>query len=167
MVRELRRLPRALPRWFQSDYTVEGRTWRRRLRPVRRDRDDPDETCAWNSRPLFDLRMDRAGKLDRVRCAVTARIFSVEGDWMTARCLCRDSRPRRSGGAKLRGQGLQRRYGSSAALLRFSFVGLILFVAASAFGQTPAFDLVITNGHIVDGTGSPWYSGDIGIRDGK
>jgi N-acyl-D-amino-acid deacylase len=30
-----------------------------------------------------------------------------------------------------------------------------------------AFDVVITNGHIVDGTGSPWYSGDIGIRDGK
>lgn len=32
---------------------------------------------------------------------------------------------------------------------------------------SPAFDLVITNGHIIDGTGSPWYSGDIGIRDGK
>jgi N-acyl-D-amino-acid deacylase len=25
----------------------------------------------------------------------------------------------------------------------------------------------ITNGHILDGTGSPWYSGDIGIRDGR
>src|SRR5581483_562742 len=23
------------------------------------------------------------------------------------------------------------------------------------------------NGHIIDGTGSPWYSGDIGIRDGR
>ncbi len=33
--------------------------------------------------------------------------------------------------------------------------------------QTPAFDLVITNGHIIDGTGSPWYSGDLGIRDGR
>ena len=31
----------------------------------------------------------------------------------------------------------------------------------------PAFDIVITHGHIVDGTGSPWYSGDLGIRDGK
>jgi dihydroorotase/N-acyl-D-amino-acid deacylase len=31
----------------------------------------------------------------------------------------------------------------------------------------PAFDLVITNGHIIDGTGSPWYSADLGIRDGK
>jgi N-acyl-D-amino-acid deacylase len=31
----------------------------------------------------------------------------------------------------------------------------------------PHFDVVITNGHIIDGTGSPWYSGDIGIRDAK
>src|SRR3989454_6461229 len=33
--------------------------------------------------------------------------------------------------------------------------------------DTAPFDLVITNGHIIDGTGSPWYSGDIGIRAGK
>src|SRR5882762_11837418 len=32
-------------------------------------------------------------------------------------------------------------------------------------GQT--YDIVITNGRIIDGTGSPWYSGDLGIRDGK
>jgi len=32
--------------------------------------------------------------------------------------------------------------------------------------STP-FDLVIANGHIIDGTGSPWYSGDVGIRDGR
>src|SRR3981081_621112 len=36
-----------------------------------------------------------------------------------------------------------------------------------AQSAVPAFDLVITNGHIIDGTGSPWYSGDVGIRDGK
>ena len=29
------------------------------------------------------------------------------------------------------------------------------------------FDVVITNGHIIDGTGSPWYSGDVGIREGR
>jgi N-acyl-D-amino-acid deacylase len=29
------------------------------------------------------------------------------------------------------------------------------------------YDVVIRNGHIVDGTGSPWYSGDIAIRDGR
>ena len=41
------------------------------------------------------------------------------------------------------------------------------FLPATAYAQAPApFDIVITNGHIIDGTGSPWYSGDIGIRDG-
>src|SRR5947208_7271784 len=57
--------------------------------------------------------------------------------------------------------------------------GLIFFVAvisliflltcSLSFAEKPApsFDLVITNGHIIDGTGSPWYSGDVGIRDGK
>jgi dihydroorotase/N-acyl-D-amino-acid deacylase len=30
-----------------------------------------------------------------------------------------------------------------------------------------AFDLVIAHGHVIDGTGSPWYSADIGIRDGR
>jgi N-acyl-D-amino-acid deacylase len=37
--------------------------------------------------------------------------------------------------------------------------------AARAAGGS-RFDIVITNGHIIDGTGSPWYSGDIGIRAG-
>jgi dihydroorotase/N-acyl-D-amino-acid deacylase len=36
-----------------------------------------------------------------------------------------------------------------------------------AQSTAPSFDLVITNGHIIDGTGSPWYSGDLGIREGK
>jgi N-acyl-D-amino-acid deacylase len=29
------------------------------------------------------------------------------------------------------------------------------------------FDIVIRNAHIIDGTGSPWYSGEVGIRDGR
>ncbi|MEJ2186073.1 MAG: D-aminoacylase [Gemmatimonadota bacterium] len=29
------------------------------------------------------------------------------------------------------------------------------------------FDVVIRNGHIIDGTGSPWYAGDVGVRDGR
>jgi dihydroorotase/N-acyl-D-amino-acid deacylase len=37
----------------------------------------------------------------------------------------------------------------------------------SQVGAQPHFDLVITNGHIIDGTGSPWYSGDLGIRGGR
>ena len=43
----------------------------------------------------------------------------------------------------------------------------LMFIAASLSAQTPGFDLVITHGHIIDGTGSPWYSGDVGIRAGK
>jgi dihydroorotase/N-acyl-D-amino-acid deacylase len=43
----------------------------------------------------------------------------------------------------------------------------LLCVVAIASAQQPPSDLIITNGHIIDGTGSPWYSGDIGIRDGK
>jgi N-acyl-D-amino-acid deacylase len=45
---------------------------------------------------------------------------------------------------------------------------LIITVAGTASGQPsgPPFDIVIIHGHIIDGTGSPWYSGDIGIRDG-
>jgi N-acyl-D-amino-acid deacylase len=46
---------------------------------------------------------------------------------------------------------------------------LFLFCSPHFFAQVPnaAFDLVITKGHIIDGSGSPWYSGDIGIRGGK
>jgi dihydroorotase/N-acyl-D-amino-acid deacylase len=45
---------------------------------------------------------------------------------------------------------------------------LVLFLIASTLGfAADSFDVVITNGHIVDGTGSPWYSGDIGIRNGR
>ena len=42
-----------------------------------------------------------------------------------------------------------------------------LLLTSLALAQTPSFDLVIIHGHIIDGTGSPWYSGDLGIRDGK
>jgi len=48
---------------------------------------------------------------------------------------------------------------------------LALFLSCPILSAEPglrqSFDLVITNGHIVDGTGSPWYSGDVGIRDGR
>ena len=39
---------------------------------------------------------------------------------------------------------------------------ILLFAAAA----TP-YDVVIRNGHVIDGTGSPWYAADIGIRGGK
>ena len=55
-----------------------------------------------------------------------------------------------------------------AARVQFALVGFfLLFAAVPLLSQTPAFDVVITHGHIIDGMGSPWYSGDVGIRDGK
>jgi N-acyl-D-amino-acid deacylase len=46
-------------------------------------------------------------------------------------------------------------------------VFMLLAVASWAAPAQKPFDIVITNGHIIDGTGSPWYGGDIGIRDGR
>ena len=41
-------------------------------------------------------------------------------------------------------------------------IPILLFAAA-----TQPYDVVIRNGHVIDGTGSPWYAADIGIRDGR
>jgi len=52
-------------------------------------------------------------------------------------------------------------------LTRRLTLSFLLIVSCFGFAADLPFDLVITNGHIIDGTGSPWYSGDIGIRDGR
>ena len=44
---------------------------------------------------------------------------------------------------------------------------LLIGVPATLFAQEPQYDLIIRNGHIIDGTGSPWYSGDVAIRGGR
>jgi dihydroorotase/N-acyl-D-amino-acid deacylase len=54
-----------------------------------------------------------------------------------------------------------------AAIVVFSLLVALLASRSTHAQTTPAFDIVITNGHIIDGTGSPWYSGDIGISGGK
>ncbi|MGB6932346.1 MAG: D-aminoacylase [Acidobacteriaceae bacterium] len=46
-------------------------------------------------------------------------------------------------------------------------IGCMIPVRIAQSSKPKVFDIVITHGHIIDGTGSPWYSGDIGIRDGK
>jgi N-acyl-D-amino-acid deacylase len=43
---------------------------------------------------------------------------------------------------------------------------ILLPVLLFATAASP-YDLVIRNGHIVDGTGSPWYAGDVAIRGGR
>ena len=57
--------------------------------------------------------------------------------------------------------------------MRISLAWLLLWsIALSSQAAAPAaaagaFDTVIVNGHIIDGTGSPWYTADLGIRDGR
>ena len=41
---------------------------------------------------------------------------------------------------------------------------ILLALPQSPKAQGPVFDLVLKNGRIVDGSGSPWYRGDIAIR---
>jgi dihydroorotase/N-acyl-D-amino-acid deacylase len=48
-------------------------------------------------------------------------------------------------------------------------IAVLLLLAALPVPARSAqtFDVVIRNGHIIDGTGSPWYSGDVGIINGR
>src|SRR5450631_117375 len=41
--------------------------------------------------------------------------------------------------------------------------GVLVPVSYAAGGE---YDLVVANGHIIDGTGSPWYTGDVAINAG-
>lgn len=42
-----------------------------------------------------------------------------------------------------------------------------LLAAAVAPPAGAQYDLIIRHGHIIDGTGSPWYSADLAIKDGR
>jgi dihydroorotase/N-acyl-D-amino-acid deacylase len=53
----------------------------------------------------------------------------------------------------------------AARIGAFVVSGVILAAPIFLKSQSPgAFDVLIKNGHILDGTGSPWYAADIGIR---
>ena len=53
----------------------------------------------------------------------------------------------------------------------FSFIAVTLFSAGSPAAERArveaTFDVVIANGRIVDGTGNPWFLGDLAIKNGR
>ncbi len=48
--------------------------------------------------------------------------------------------------------------------LAFFFLVSLSFGAS---GQQPTYDLLITGGRLLDGTGNPWFAADIAVKDGK
>src|SRR5512147_2020295 len=43
---------------------------------------------------------------------------------------------------------------------------LSAFVTAAAQAAETSYDIIIRNGHVIDGTGSPWYAADVAVKDG-
>src|SRR5690349_21714170 len=43
----------------------------------------------------------------------------------------------------------------------------LLTATALMPAQEPAYDILIRNGKIIDGTGNPWFYGDVAVRGGK
>jgi N-acyl-D-amino-acid deacylase len=62
---------------------------------------------------------------------------------------------------------ITRTIGKILAATAVFLAGVQLLSSQSPAPVSQTFDTVVTNGHIIDGTGSPWYSGDVGIRDGR
>jgi N-acyl-D-amino-acid deacylase len=50
-------------------------------------------------------------------------------------------------------------------MVRFLILLLLICAPTALHAQQQQYDLIIRNGHIIDGTGSPWYAGDVAIRD--
>ncbi len=52
-------------------------------------------------------------------------------------------------------------------MARLLILLLLTCIPGALFAEQQQYGLLIRNGHIIDGTGSPWYSGDLAIRDGR
>jgi N-acyl-D-amino-acid deacylase len=50
---------------------------------------------------------------------------------------------------------------------RTAFASALMLWCLCRIATAQQYDLLIRNGHIIDGTGSPWYSADIAIQNGR
>src|SRR5215471_12454750 len=75
------------------------------------------------------------------------------------------------------GQSLAREGGLSVRMARmqsakYCFGAALVLVVITAYScaipaPRPQFDVLIRNGRIVDGSGAPWFRGDVGITNGQ
>ena len=87
--------------------------------------------------------------------------------------------------------GAHRRGGSRLSMSRWAVLAAAAVMAAAAFSASvapasaafaatapattpmaaergpPSFDVIIEHGHVIDGTGAPWFAADVGIRAGR
>jgi N-acyl-D-amino-acid deacylase len=56
------------------------------------------------------------------------------------------------------------RWRALAMLAALLITGPVTRIASAA---PPPFDVLVTNGHVIDGSGSPWFAADVGIRAGR
>jgi dihydroorotase/N-acyl-D-amino-acid deacylase len=48
-----------------------------------------------------------------------------------------------------------------------TLAGLLLLAVSICQAAGTDYDLIIRNGHVIDGTGSPWYAADVAVRGGR
>jgi N-acyl-D-amino-acid deacylase len=68
-------------------------------------------------------------------------------------------------GRALRGSPV---WGRPLVMLAVVAAATVASTASAASRETPPpFDVIIEHGHVIDGTGGPWYAADVGIRAGR
>ena len=48
-----------------------------------------------------------------------------------------------------------------------ALLALLILPLPGSMAASPQYDLIIKDGHIMDGTGSPWYAADLAVKDGR